>query len=76
VRRAAALSLGGRKVDATSFAAQRQAFTSDTSDEVRVAVLSNLWAARSEFPETRAIVEAARGDASKAVREAAASLVD
>jgi len=71
VRWAAAQALGAQRIDAASFSAQRRAFAADTDNQVRLALLHNLWAAVAEFPEARAMVDAARGDPSKALRDAA-----
>jgi len=71
VRSAAAQTLGAQRMDAASFAAQRRAFESDQHDQVRVILLQNLRAAVAQFPEARAVIDAARKDPSKNVREAA-----
>jgi hypothetical protein len=61
---------------AATFAAQKQAFLKDKSDNVRLAALRNLWQAHQAFPEVRRLVkQAALKDPSKEVRKAAAEIV-
>src|SRR5581483_10192583 len=64
VRLEAANAFGYRQVNASSFAAQRQAFATDKDDKVRLSLLNNLWNVRRAFPEARKLVqEAAAKDA-------------
>lgn len=74
VRLAAAQALGAQRMDAAGFSAQRQAFERDAEDHIRIVLLQTLWAAVDEFPQARAVVEAAHRDAAESVRAAAKRL--
>jgi hypothetical protein len=74
VRQAAAQALGLHAMQPRDFALQRSAFFAEREDEVRIMLLENLWASAQAYPEARAIVEKAKQDEAKAVREAAARL--
>lgn len=76
VRLEAAYALGFRKMSSKAFTAQKAQFLVETSAEVRVALLTNLWSSRQEFPEARRLVEqASEEDASDHVRKVARSLL-
>ena len=76
VRLEAVVALGFREMTAATFAAQKQAFLKDKSDNVRLAALRNLWQAHQAFPEIHRLVkQAALKDPSKEVRKAATEIV-
>lgn len=77
VRLEAATILGYREINAENFKIQKQAFTSEKSVTVRLALLRNLWQVREQFPEVDKLVkQAAKNDTSPEVKEAAASLIE
>jgi len=72
----AVIAMGIREMSDAAFKAQKEAFKNDKSVEVRLALLRNLWQASEAFPEIRQLVRAAaRNDASKDVRKAAAEII-
>jgi HEAT repeat protein len=75
VRVEAATSLGFRPMTSKSFAAQKTAFLKDSSSHVRRTLLPNFSRASSAFPEGLALLEQARKDESKEVRELAGNLL-
>ncbi len=77
VRLEAATTLGYREINPETFKIQKQAFTSEKSVTVRLALLRNLWQVREQFPEVEKLVKkAAQNDASPEVKEAAASIIE
>ncbi|MEM6755089.1 MAG: HEAT repeat domain-containing protein, partial [Cyanobacteria bacterium P01_C01_bin.38] len=77
VRLEAATILGYREINSETFKIQKQAFTSEKSVTVRLALLKNLWEAREHFPEVVNLVkQAAQNDTSTEVKEAAASIIE
>jgi HEAT repeat protein len=75
VRSSAALSLSFRSPTAGGFEAEHTAFARDSSDEVRIRALMDIWMARVSFPQARAIVRAAMKDQSNNVRRTATQLL-
>ena len=76
VRLEAAYALGFRSMTSAAFAAQQGALAIEKSDKVRVALLNNLWSARSRFKAARELVQkAADSDPSEYVRKTARSLL-
>ena len=77
VRLEAATILGYREINSETFKSQKQAFTSEKSVTVRLALLRNLWQVREQFSEVEKLVKkAAQNDASPEVKEAAASIIE
>jgi HEAT repeat protein len=76
VRMQAVDALADRDMTPEAFAAEKGAFLNDASVRVRLALMKNLWKARSRFGEVRSLVEgAAANDRAKEVREAAGALL-
>jgi sulfur relay (sulfurtransferase) DsrC/TusE family protein len=70
------MALGFREMSAASFAEQKRIFLTDKEDQVRLAVLRNLWRAHQAFPEVRRLVKEAAGkDRSPEVRKAATAII-
>jgi hypothetical protein len=77
VRAQAASALEKREVTPEIIAAEKDVLMRDRSPAVRLAVMANLWKARRSVPAVEALIEeAARTDASKDVRDAAAALLN
>lgn len=76
VRTQAVEALADRDMTPEAFAAEKGSFLNDASVRVRLALMKNLWKARSRFAEVRSLVEgAAANDRAKEVREAAGALL-
>ncbi|MFO0968600.1 MAG: HEAT repeat domain-containing protein [Gemmataceae bacterium] len=76
VRGDAAGALSFRRMTPTAFAAQKAAFLGDAATGVRLTCLQNLVRAAAAFPEARTILGQAAEDASEAIRDEAANLLD
>jgi hypothetical protein len=76
VRAQAVEALADRDMTPEAFAVEKDSFLNDASVRVRLALMKNLWKARSRFGGVRSLVEgAAANDRTKEVREAAGVLL-
>lgn len=77
VRLDAARALRFRGAIHTNLVAQEKALATESEAGVRLLLLGNLWEARAAYPRAQQLVEqAAAGDASEEVRNAAAAMVE